>query len=267
MPSLVKESVLRAVFQNHFFGHIMIDIQSLTKNFGSSRVLHDLNLHVPKCSVFGFLGPNGAGKSTAIKVLMGFIQACSGRILVDGMDHRNVACRRSLGYLPENPSVYENLTALECLAFCGRASGIDRLGLSSRAIQILERVNLAQAAKNQVRTYSKGMKQRLGFAMALVHDPKLLVLDEPMSGLDPMGRRLITDLILECRDQGRTVFFSSHILSDVERLCDRIGIINHGRLLFEGRVEDFRLQGSLEDSFVALIEADSRTRMGGEVSA
>ena len=163
-----------------------------------------------------------------------------------------------IGYLPEIPCFYENLSAAEILNFAGRVSGVEKEELAVRSHDILSRLKLDHAKSWQIRTYSKGMKQRLGFAVALIHDPEIVVLDEPMSGLDPMGRHLITDVILELKDRGKTVFFSSHILSDVEKLCNRIAILNKGDLLFSGPVQDVldRYGSDLEESFMAIVRAD-----------
>ncbi|MCG7851142.1 MAG: ABC transporter ATP-binding protein, partial [Methanosarcinaceae archaeon] len=218
--------------------------------------LKGLNLTVTQGEIFGFLGPNGAGKSTSIKLLLHFIRPDRGRILVDGLDTARHPFQGLIGYQPESPYFYENLTALETLRFAARASEMERKQIRQRALDVLERMNLADAASRPIRTYSKGMKQRLALSMALIHDPKIYVLDEPMSGLDPLGRRLISDAIRELGRQGKTVFFSSHILSDVESLCDRIGILHKGELLYAGTVEAFVKEAAgLEEGFVRLIEA------------
>ena len=236
-----------------------ITFESVSKSFKlgfkRSRVLHDLSLSVDRGEIFGFLGPNGAGKSTSIKLLLNFIIPDSGRILVEDRVVDKDRFQDRIGYLPEMPSFYENLSGLEMLRFAGRAHGMNGQGIDTQARNVLERLNLAHAGGNRVGTYSKGMKQRLGLALALVHDPEIYILDEPMSGLDPMGRHLITDVILELREKGKTVFFSSHILSDIERMCNRIGILHKGHLLFCGGVSDFiDSDGTLEDGFMRLIE-------------
>jgi ABC-2 type transport system ATP-binding protein len=219
-------------------------------------VLHGISLAINHGEIFGFLGPNGAGKSTAIKLLLNFIRPDSGKITVEGLVVGKDHFQQHIGYLPETPCFYGNLSGLETLWFAGKASGMDgRQNIREKAQEVLRRLDLEAAGSWPVKTYSKGMKQRLGLAMALIHEPQIYILDEPMSGLDPMGRRLITDVILDLRKMGKTVFFSSHILSDVERLCDRIGILNKGELLFSGTVAEIAQDGvSLEDAFVHLIE-------------
>jgi ABC-2 type transport system ATP-binding protein len=222
-------------------------------------VLHGISLAINPGEIFGFLGPNGAGKSTAIKLLLNFIKPDRGEISVQGLVVGKNDFQHLIGYLPETPCFYENLTGLETLWFAAKASGMDGQHIRQKAIEVLDRLDLEGAASWHVRTYSKGMKQRLGLATALVHDPEIYVLDEPMSGLDPLGRRMITDVILDLRTQGKTVFFSSHILSDVERLCDRIGILHKGKLLFTGTVQEVAQDGaSLEETFVHVIEEHER---------
>jgi len=229
----------------------------------STTVLHELTLGIEPGEIFGFLGPNGAGKSTAIKLLLDFIRPAGGRMSVDGAVVGKDPFRHLIGYLPETPCFYENLTALETLWFAGRASGMPPGRVRERGAEVLARVDLEDVGRRPVRTYSKGMKQRLGLAMALIHDPEIFILDEPMSGLDPMGRRLVADIIRGLGADRKTIFFSSHILGDVETLCDRIGILNRGRLLFCGSVREIMDRGTnLEEVFIDLIERDERGRCG-----
>jgi ABC-2 type transport system ATP-binding protein len=240
-----------------------IRFEGLEKSFrsGLKRVtaIHNLSFEVEAGEIFGFLGPNGAGKSTSIKILMNFIRADAGRILVNGCDVAAAAFQQYVGYLPETPCFYENLTGMETIVFAGRAYGRPAAWVRQRADELLGRLKLDQAAANRIGTYSKGMKQRLGLAVSLVHDPDILILDEPMSGLDPMGRKLITDVILELKTGGKTVFFSSHILSDIERLCDRIGILNKGRLLYCGAVAEARRDhADMEKAFIHYIETSEK---------
>jgi ABC-2 type transport system ATP-binding protein len=224
-----------------------------------STVLHGITFDVEQGSVFGFLGPNGAGKSTSIKLLLNFIRPDKGAITVNGLDTRKAKFQHLIGYLPETPCFFENLTGLETLRFAGKACGMDQAQIDQGALDVLARLKLSHAGNSPIRTYSKGMKQRIGLAAALIHDPDIYILDEPMSGLDPMGRRLIIDVILELRDKGKTVFFSSHILSDIERVCDRIGILNKGRLLFCGGVDGVMADHkSMEDAFIHYIDGDER---------
>lgn len=194
------------------------------------QAVKDLSVDVKDGEVFGFIGPNGAGKSTTIKILLNFIFQDSGRATILGQDVSQCNVRASVGYLPENPCYYKSLTAHELLMFGATASGVDKKVANERIDMLLDRVELSDATKRPLRTYSKGMVQRAGIALALVHDPKLVILDEPMSGLDPLGRKLVGDLILEMKKQGKTVFFSSHILNDAERFCDRVGIIVKGQM-------------------------------------
>jgi len=200
--------------------------------------LTNLNLTVADGEIFGFLGPNGAGKSTTIKLLCDLIRPSSGKATILGQDVREPAARRQIGYLPENPSYYGFLTAWELLEFHGTIHGMSGGLIRERGEELLAMLKLIHAAHRQVRTYSKGMVQRVGIAAALIHDPRILIFDEPMSGLDPPGRKLVADLMLEMSDRGKVVFFSTHILHDVEVICDRIGIITDGDLQFCGTLPD-----------------------------
>jgi ABC-2 type transport system ATP-binding protein len=225
------------------------------KNFTRQKALDRLSLSVAAGEVFGFLGPNGAGKSTAIKILMNFIRADSGQVKIKNVPIDRPQVRRHLGFLPENPCFYDHLTAEELLKFIGTTSGMDRQAIAQRTDILLAELKLAHVKKQPIRVYSKGMTQRIGLAMAMLHEPDILILDEPMSGLDPLGRRLVADLIQAIRRSGKTIFFSSHILSDIERLCDRVGILHQGRLLYCGQLEGFiEDQENLEAAFVDLIE-------------
>ena len=239
----------------------MIRIEGISKEFkegiGSKRVkaVEDLTLEVHKGEVFGFLGPNGAGKSTTIKVLINLIYPDKGECRINGKDVRERETRRHVGYLPENPFFYDYLTAEELLWFGGKASGLSSAAIKERTDQLLTKVNLQAARKRHLRTYSKGMVQRAGLALALVHDPEVAIFDEPMSGLDPIGRKMVGDLIMELKGQGKTVFFSSHILSDIERFCDRVGIIVGGKLRVVDRVDSLLSGGTtLEDIFLEEVE-------------
>jgi ABC-2 type transport system ATP-binding protein len=214
--------------------------------------LRDLTLQVRAGEVFGYLGPNGAGKSTTIKLLLGLVQPTAGEAYVLGRPAGDASARRHIGFLPENPSFYEYLTGQEFLTYCGRLLGIARPRLREQIRDLLGEVGLERAARQQVRKYSKGMVQRLGLAQALLGDPKLLILDEPMSGLDPIGRKEVRDLILRQKAAGRTVFFSTHILPDVEMICDRVGILVDGRLVRTGPVNDL-LGGDLESIEVTAV--------------
>jgi ABC-2 type transport system ATP-binding protein len=200
------------------------------------RALKGLDLKIPPGEIFGLIGPNGAGKSTAIKILMNLVQASAGSATIFGKDVRTRGAREGLGYVPENPTPYEYLTGREFVTYSARLCGVAASELKQRVGESLERVNLARAADLRIRRYSKGMTQRAVIAAALASRPQLLVLDEPTSGLDPVGRRLIRDLILEERKKGTTVIFCTHIISDVETLCDRLAVLLAGQCVKEGTV-------------------------------
>jgi ABC-2 type transport system ATP-binding protein len=230
-----------------------IVVEGLTKVFRpgwpglpSFSALAGLSLSVNQGEIYGFLGPNGSGKTTTLKILMGLMRATGGRAEVLGKPAGDVQVRRRIGFLPESPYFYDYLTAEEFLAFYGHLAALDRGELGRRVNHLLELVGLTEARTRQLRKFSKGMLQRIGLAQALIHDPELVVLDEPMSGLDPLGRKQVRDLILGLRDQGKTVFFSTHILPDVEMICDRVGIIVKGKLVAAGRVEELVSSGHTE---------------------
>jgi ABC-2 type transport system ATP-binding protein len=206
--------------------------------------LDSLDLVVPTGGIFGFIGHNGAGKTTTIKLLMGLARPTAGDASLLGQPIGVTSALARIGYLPERPYFYDYLTAAEFLDFYARLFGLPSATRRERTERLLKLVELDDWADAQLRTFSKGMLQRIGVAQALINDPSLVVLDEPMSGLDPSGRRLIRNLILGMRDQGRTVFFSSHILSDVELICDRIGILVQGRLHYTGGVAELLEQHS-----------------------
>jgi len=240
----------------------MININGVSKEFREGirgkrvKAIEDLSLEVRQGEVFGFLGPNGAGKSTTIKILMNLIYPDRGSATIAGRDVNDTEGRRHVGYLPENPYFYDYLTAEELLWFGGRTAGMEKGRIRERTVQLLQRVSLAEAGKRPLRTYSKGMVQRAGLALALVHEPDVVILDEPMSGLDPLGRKMVGDLIVELKTAGRTVFFSSHILNDVERFCDRAGIIVGGRLRRVGELSSLLAGGAtLEDVFLQEVAA------------
>ena len=223
----------------------VILIDRLTKSFPSGwpglppvTALDGLSLSVHRGEIYGFLGPNGSGKTTTLKILMGLVRSTSGKAEVLGKPAGDVQARRQIGFLPEGPYFYDYLTAEEFLAFYGRLAGLERAELGRRIDHMLEVVGLNEARTRQLRKFSKGMLQRIGLAQALIHDPELVILDEPMSGLDPIGRKQVRDLILGLRDQGKTVFFSTHIIPDVEMICDRVGIVMKGRVMAAGRVDE-----------------------------
>jgi|LSQX01.2.fsa_nt_gb ABC-2 type transport system ATP-binding protein len=239
----------------------MIEVVDLEKTFhiGFFRrkveAVRSVSFHVEKGEVFGLLGPNGAGKTTTLKMMMGLIRMDRGRIQLLGQSAKSHHARESVGYLPENPYFHEYLTPRELLGFYGQLCGLSSAQISERRDQLIERVGLSHAATRPLRKFSKGMLQRIGIAQALIAKPSLLILDEPMSGLDPIGRKFVMDLMQELRDSGVTILFSSHILSDVERLCDRVVILNHGRKVSEGPLTELLKTDSgenrtLEDLFV-----------------
>ncbi len=196
-----------------------------------------LDLEVKPGEIFGFLGPNGAGKSTTIKSIIGLIRPTGGEVLVFGVGAGNPGSRIRIGYLPENPSFFEFMTAREYLRFVGTTYGMAHQVIEKECARVLELLDLSHAADRPIKGYSKGMIQRLGLAQALVHDPDLYVLDEPMSGLDPLGRALVKDIIRDLKKRGKTVFFSTHITADVEAVCDRVGVIAQGVLRAEDTVD------------------------------
>ena len=216
----------------------------LTKVYAGARVgrslsasLDKLDLSIGQNEVFGFLGRNGAGKTTSIKLICSLLRPTRGDAMIFGEDCRLPRARRHIGYLPENPYFYEYLTSRETIDFFGRLQGLNAPARTKEWNRLAELFDLGSIRDQRVRTFSKGMRQRLGFAVALVGDPPLLILDEPMSGLDPLGRRLFRNVILKLRDDKKTIFFSSHVLSDVEQICDRVGILVKGRLTVQGRLD------------------------------
>jgi ABC-2 type transport system ATP-binding protein len=230
-----------------------IETENLTKDFMVGfwrprpyRALDALSLSVEAGEVFGFLGPNGAGKSTTLKLLMQLIYPTAGQARILGRPAGDVSVRQRIGFLAENPYFYDYLTAEEVLTYFARLFGIHGRAAHERVATVLDEVGIAAERRMRLRQFSKGMLQRVGLAQALINEPEVIFLDEPMSGLDPLGRRQVRDLILQLRGKGTTVFFSSHILSDAETLCSRVAILAQGRLAATGRISDlvaFRLKG------------------------
>jgi ABC-2 type transport system ATP-binding protein len=204
----------------------------------SRRALLPLTLAVEEGEIFGFLGPNGAGKTTTLKILMGLVFPTRGSARILGMELDDPRMKAQIGFLPEQPYFYDHLTARELLRYYGQLSGVDPKRLSQKVDAVLEQVKLSESANVQLRKFSKGMLQRAGIAQAILHDPKVVFLDEPMSGLDPIGRREVRNLVEDLKAKGKTVFFSTHILSDAEALCDRVAIINRGELRGVGAVAE-----------------------------
>ena len=239
----------------------VVSVDKLAKTFRrpfSGRkveAVRGVSFDVTEGEVFGFVGPNGAGKTTSIKMLTGLIFPTSGRATIFGQEIPSPKAMARVGFLPENPYVYPYLTPREFVTLCGRLSGMSGSKLDRRVVEILGRVGMAEAIDRPVQALSKGMGQRVGLASALVHDPDLLILDEPMSGLDPVGRKDVRDLILEERERGKTVFFSTHILSDVEQLCDRVCILRKGEVVVSGKLLDL-LETSKTRTEIALENVD-----------
>jgi ABC-2 type transport system ATP-binding protein len=221
----------------------------------AAPALKGLSLQVRAGEVFGFLGPNGAGKTTTMKVLLGFVSPTSGRASIFGVDVRQPIARQRIGYLPELTYYYKFLTAEELLRFYGRLFQIPAAELARRMDEVLKLVELDSARHRQIKNYSKGMQQRVGLAQALINNPDLLILDEPTSGLDPVGRMKVREIIQRLKTAGKTVFFSSHELGEVETVCDRVAILSQGELKAEGRVAELagRHQGNLEKAFLEII--------------
>jgi ABC-2 type transport system ATP-binding protein len=236
----------------------LIQVRHLAKHFGDKVAVDDVSLDVNGGEIFGFLGPNGAGKTTTIKMIVGLLQPTSGTVLVDGYDiqAQPLPAKAASGYVPDEPNLYAKLTGRELLRFVGDLYGVDRQQAERRLTELLRLFDLTQAGDDPIDSYSHGMRQKTSMAAALVHDPRVLVLDEPTVGLDPKSARLVKDILRQTAERGRAVFLSTHILEIAERMCDRIGIINRGRLIATGTMAELRSLGkgesSLEDIFLAL---------------
>ena len=230
------------------------------------RALHPLHLTVEDGEIFGFLGPNGAGKTTTLKLLMGLVFPTAGSARILGRDWTDPQVKAQIGFLPEQPYFYDYLTAHELLEYYGQLSGVPAKQRKQRVEQVLQQVGLRDVQGVQLRKFSKGMLQRVGIGQAILHDPKLVFFDEPMSGLDPMGRREVRDLMVQLKHEGKTVFFSTHILSDAETLCDRVAIIHKGELRGIGAVEDLTssVQGKVEVIWHGTQVPASIKALGGE---
>lgn len=242
---------------------IVVKTEALSKTFRvgfwgrAVTALEHLDLEVRRGEIFGFLGPNGAGKTTTLKILMGLIYPTKGKAWILGHEIGDVQVKQDLGFLPEAPYFYDYLTGEEFLRFYGQLFGLHGKTLAFRIDELLRTVGLAEARQLQLRKFSKGMLQRIGIAQALINDPHLVILDEPMSGLDPVGRKEIRDLILHLKHQGKTIFFSSHILHDAELLCDRVAILLKGRLVALGKVSEL-LGGVSTQSIEAIVDGLDR---------
>jgi ABC-2 type transport system ATP-binding protein len=249
MSVILKTEKLRVEFSNREF-------RQATK-----IALHGLDLEVNAGEVFGFLGPNGAGKTTTMNVLLGFVPPTSGAAYLFGIDVRQPIARQRIGYLPEMTYYYKFLTAEELLRFYAKIFGIARGEADKRIDQLLKLVELESARKRPIKSYSKGMQQRVGLAQALINNPDLLILDEPTSGLDPLGRMKVREIIQRLKNEGKTVFFASHELGEVETVCDRVAIIHQGELKIVGRVTDIveKHHGNLEKAFLDIVGYQPQT--------
>ncbi|MDB6040819.1 MAG: transporter related-protein [Verrucomicrobiales bacterium] len=239
----------------------VLKIEQLSVRYAGSQpkaALNALDLSVYQGEVFGFLGPNGAGKTTTMNVLLGFVNASKGRAFIFGREVTEAISRQRIGYLPELTYYYKFLTAEELLRFYGKLFGLKSQEIESRIDSVLKLVDLESARKRLIKTYSKGMQQRVGLAQALINNPDLLILDEPTSGLDPIGRMKVREIIQRLKNEGRTIFFSSHELGEVETVCDRVAILFEGEKKVEGRVSDLARehQCNLEQLFLKVIGYD-----------
>ncbi len=236
----------------------LIVTEHLLKQFGQKAAVNDVSFEVHAGEIFGFLGPNGAGKTTTIKMIVGLLQPSAGTVRVAGYDvqTQSLQAKAASGYVPDTPNLYAKLTGRELLRFVGDLYEVDRVQVGRRSEELLKLFDLDQAADDPIDSYSHGMQQKTALAAALIHDPKVLVLDEPTVGLDPRSARLIKDMLRQMAERGAAVFLSTHILEIAERMCDRIGIINKGELIAVGSMEELRRLGkgetSLEDIFLSL---------------
>lgn len=234
---------------------IMIEIKKLFKEFSGQKIVQNVTLNLPKGKIFGFLGQNGAGKTTVMKMAVGVLKPDKGSILINKQSINRKEIKEIIGYMPEDPYFYDHLSALEFMKF---VQDLFKRKSPLKIETILSLTGLGSTGKKRIANFSKGMKQRLGLAQTLVNDPEYLFLDEPLDGLDPIGRKEFKEIILNLKKQGKTIFFNSHILSDVEEICDQIGIIDEGKLIYSGTVSKFRGTKSLENAFVDMIEKGSK---------
>ena len=222
----------------------VLEFKDLYKQYktglGSRRrivAVNHLNLSVEQGEIFGFLGPNGAGKTTCLKIIMGFLRATSGSVSILGGSHADWRVRERVGFLPSTPVIYPYRNGRQALAVFGHMFGLDNTTLNRRIADLAAQLGLDMELTLPISKHSKGMAQRVGLAQALINDPELVILDDPMSGLDPIGRRMFRDVILRLKERGKTVFFSSHILSDIEMLCDRVGLLHRGALVMDAPMD------------------------------
>ena len=250
-----------------------ICIQNLTKDFAVGmrgkklRAVDDLCLEVGDNEIFGLLGPNGSGKSTTIKIILGLLEASKGTCEIYGRPSKLVDARRSVGFLPEAPYFYRYLTGRELVRYYARICMIPRVKIDSAVDSVIKLVGMTEAADRRVGTYSKGMLQRIGLAQSLVHDPQLVILDEPTAGVDPLGSAAIAEIVRELKRRGKTVLLSSHLLAQIEGLCDRVAILHRGKLVREGRIDDLVEEKDAESLVVQGLSAEGRAVVEAEIKA
>ena len=239
----------------------MIELVKLSKHYGKNRAVDGLDLSVSDGELFGFIGPNGAGKTTTIQMIGGLLSPTSGKALIDGVDISKdpVAVKRKIGLIPDRPFLYEKLTGIEFLRFTADLFDVDKKEFNKKSDELLNLFGLRDRASELIEAYSHGMKQRLVMSAALLHDPRILIVDEPMVGLDPRGIKMVRNLFRQLADTGVTIFMSTHTLSLAEEICDRIGIINNGKLIATGTIDELkgaaRLgQANLEQAFLELTQ-------------
>ena len=250
-------------------GTAMLEIQSLSKRYGDFSALSELSLRVGEGEIFALLGPNGAGKTTTMRILMGFLKPTSGRAWVAGLDcfDARVPLKRIIGYLPDEPTFYDYLRGSEILDFAADMHGISRQVAAARSGPLIERLELGEAMSDYAVNYSRGMRKKLALVCALLHEPRFLILDEPTSGLDPLATRRLNELLLDWRNRGSTILLSSHLLDQVERLCERMAIVSRGRIAAVGTLDELRREraqgGSLEEIFFAVTNPSSEVPVSG----
>tara|TARA_B100001027_G_scaffold52206_2_gene34848 strand:- start:1194 stop:2081 length:888 start_codon:yes stop_codon:yes gene_type:complete len=250
-----------------------ICIRNLTKDFAIGmrgmklRAVEDLCLEVGDNEIFGLLGPNGSGKSTTIKIILGLLEASTGNCEIYGKPSKLVDARRSVGFLPESPYFYRYLTGRELVRYYARICMVARAEIDAAVDSVIKLVGMTEAADRRVGTYSKGMLQRIGLAQSLVHDPQLVILDEPTAGVDPLGSAAIAEIVRELKRRGKTILLSSHLLAQVEGLCDRVAILHRGKLVREGRVDDLVEEKDAESLVVQGLNAEARAAVEAEIKA
>ncbi|MEO0510737.1 MAG: ABC transporter ATP-binding protein [Verrucomicrobiota bacterium] len=249
-----------------------IQIEGLTKDFSVGitgvklRAVDQLNLKVGDNEIFGLLGPNGSGKSTTIKILLGLLDASAGECSIFGKPSRTVEARRSVGFLPEAPYFYRYLSGRELVCYYARVCGVVKAELNDAVDSVIELVGMTEAAHRRVGTYSKGMLQRIGLAQAIVHDPQLVILDEPTAGVDPLGSAAIADIVRELKRRGKTVLLSSHLLAQIEGLCDRVAILHRGKLVREGRIDELVEERDVDSLVVEGLTPEGRAAVEATIA-